>query len=81
MQNMTQITGKTTLGSPNHQAYLKLLQAFPPRPIASEEAYQATQKVVDQLIDQGSLTPEEQDYLNVLGCLIRDYEDLYYPFN
>ena len=81
MQNMTQTTGKTTLGSPNHQAYLKLLQTFPPRPIASVEDYQATQKVIDQLIDQGSLTTEEQDYLNVLGCLIRDYEDLYFPFN
>ena len=78
---MTQITGKTTLGSPNNQAYIKLLQAFTPRPIASEEDYQTTQKVIDQLIDQGSLTTEEQDYLNVLGCLIRDYEDLYYPFN
>ena len=44
---MTQITGKTTLGSPNNQAYIKLLQAFPPRPIASEEDYQTTQKVID----------------------------------
>ena len=78
---MTQITGKTTLGSPNLNAYLELLQTFPPRPITSEEDYQATQKVIDQLIDQGSLTTEEQDYLNVLGCLIRDYEDLYHPFN
>ena len=78
---MTQITGKTTLGSPNNQAYIKLLQAFPPRPIASEEDYQTTQIVIDLLIYQGSLTSEEQDYLNVLGCLIRDYEDLYYPFN
>ncbi len=46
---------------------MKLLQAFPPRPIASEEDYQATQKVIDKLIDQGSLNPEEQDYLQCRG--------------
>jgi HTH-type transcriptional regulator/antitoxin HigA len=77
---MTQTIGKTTTGLFNSNAYLELLQAFPPRPITSEEDYQATQAVIDQLIDQGNLTQDEQDYLNVLGSLIRDYEDLYHSF-
>lgn len=77
MQNMTQTTGKTTPGTPNNSEYMSLLAAFPPRPIASEEDYVATQKVIDSLIDRDELTPDEQDYLNVLGSLIRDYEDLY----
>ncbi|MBD2185970.1 transcriptional regulator [Planktothrix sp. FACHB-1375] len=76
---MTQTTGKTTPGTRSTSEYMSLLAAFPPRPIASEEDYIATQKVIDSLIDRPELTPDEQDYLNVLGSLIRDYEDLYEP--
>lgn len=76
---MTQTTGKTTPGTRSTSEYMSLLAAFPPRPIASEEDYIATQKVIDSLIDQSELTPDERDYLNVLGSLIRDYEDLYEP--
>ncbi|WP_253188492.1 hypothetical protein [Leptolyngbya sp. 'hensonii'] len=48
--------------------------AFPPRPITSEAELAATQVVIDQLIDKGALTPDEQDYLNVLGTLVYEYE-------
>jgi HTH-type transcriptional regulator/antitoxin HigA len=34
----------------------------------------ATQDVIDFLIDKGELTPNEQDYLNVLGTLVYEYE-------
>ncbi|MEH2440110.1 helix-turn-helix domain-containing protein [Nostoc sp.] len=34
----------------------------------------ATQDVIDSLIDKGELTPDEQDYLNVLGTLVYEYE-------
>ncbi len=76
MQNMTQIIGKKTLGLSSNLNYLELLSTFPPRPIANEEDFNKTQKIIDTLIDKGELTPDEQDYLSVLGSLIRDYEDI-----
>jgi HTH-type transcriptional regulator/antitoxin HigA len=54
--------------------YLQLLQQFPPRPINSEEAFSLTQSVVNQLLDKDKLTQDEEDYLEVLGALIYDYE-------
>jgi HTH-type transcriptional regulator/antitoxin HigA len=74
MQNMTNKTGKMTSGSRSSSAYVELLKAFPPRPIGSEEELIATQHVIDSLIDRGTLTPDEQDYLNVLGSLVYEYE-------
>lgn len=59
--------------------YLELLKSFPPRPITSEDDLINTQNIIDSLIDKGELTPDEQDYLNVLGSLIRDYEEQNYP--
>jgi HTH-type transcriptional regulator/antitoxin HigA len=67
--------GKMTLGTPNSKTYIELLTFFPPRPIDSEEELLATQKVIDSLIDQGKLTLDEQDYLNVLGTLVHEYEE------
>ena len=55
-------------------SYVELLQAFPPRPIKSEEEMQATQQVIDRLIDRGNFSPDEEDYLNVLGTLVYEYE-------
>ena len=78
MRNMTNKTGKMTNGSRNPSAYIELLKTFPPRPIASEEELLATQQVIDSLIDRRELTPDEQDYLNVLGTLVYEYEQLHY---
>jgi HTH-type transcriptional regulator/antitoxin HigA len=64
-----------TLGTPSTNPYIELLTSFPPRPITSEEELIATKKVIDSLIDKGELTPDEQDYLNVLGTLVHDYEE------
>ena len=55
--------------------YIELLKNFPPRPITSEEELIATQKIIDSLIDKGELTLHEQDYLNVLGTLVHEYEE------
>ncbi|MBD2598325.1 transcriptional regulator [Nostoc spongiaeforme FACHB-130] len=66
-----------TLGTPNSQTYIELLTFFPPRPINSEDELLATQKVMDSLIDKGELTTDEQDYLNVLGTLVSEYEEKY----
>lgn len=67
-----------TTGIRNNNAYIELLKNFPPRPIDSEEELLATQKVIDSLIDRGELTPDEQDYLNVLGSLVYEYEQLHH---
>ena len=52
MQNMTQTIGKTILGLPSNLNYLELLQTFPPRPIANEDDFNKTQKIIDTLIDK-----------------------------
>ncbi|MBK1988279.1 transcriptional regulator [Sphaerospermopsis aphanizomenoides BCCUSP55] len=68
-----------TLGIRNNNAYLELLKSFPPRPITSEEEFFATQKVINFLIDKGELTPDEEDYLDVLGTLVYEYEEKQNP--
>ena len=73
---MTQAIGNMTLGLSSNLNYLELLKTFPPRPIANEDDFNKTQKIIDTLIDKSELTPDEQDYLSVLGSLIRDYEDI-----
>ncbi|BDA72885.1 hypothetical protein CAL7716_070510 [Calothrix sp. PCC 7716] len=65
-----------TLGTRNNNAYMELLKTFPPRPITSHEEFIATQKVIDSLIDkEDELTSDEQDYLNILGTLVYEYEE------
>lgn len=58
----------------NNQAYRELLLDFLPRLIATEADYQATQQEIDRLLDKEVLTPDEQDYLDLLGTLVVDYE-------
>jgi HTH-type transcriptional regulator/antitoxin HigA len=57
----------------------KNVTQFPPRPITSEADLSETQAVIDALLDQGELKPEEQAYLNVLGALVYDYERQHVP--
>ncbi len=54
--------------------YIHLLQQFPPRTINNDEELEATQEVIDRLLDRAELSPEESDYLNVLGILVFEYE-------
>lgn len=70
-----------TPGLNKPKTYIELLQAFPPRPIKSEEELLATQEVIDSLIDRAmeSLSPDESDYLNVLGTLVYEYEQTQEP--
>ena len=59
----------------NHQtSYTELLTSFPPRPIKNEEDLEQIQAVVDHLLDKGELTEDEEDYWNLLGILIYEYE-------
>jgi HTH-type transcriptional regulator / antitoxin HigA len=59
--------------------YLELFYKFPPRMIRSEEDFEATQAVVNNLLDKPSLSAEEREYLNVLGALIYEYEETLEP--
>ncbi len=63
----------------NSSAYIELLKTFPPRPITAEEELTATQKKIDSLLDKGELTPDERDYLHVLGTLVYQYEQTLEP--
>lgn len=63
----------------NSSAYIELLKIFPPRPITAEEELTATQETIDSLLDKGELTPDERDYLNVLGTLVYEYEQTLEP--
>lgn len=62
-----------------YPSYIELLQAFPPRPIKSDEELLATQNVIDSLIDNTPLTLDEQDYLDLLGTLVYEYEQTKEP--
>lgn len=70
-----------TPGLNKPKTYIELLQAFPPRPIKSEEELLATQEVIDSLIDSATraLSPDESDYLNLLGTLVYEYEQTQEP--
>lgn len=68
-----------THGLDKHSSYIELIKEFPPRPIKSEEDMIVAQKVIDSLIDRAPLTSEEEDYLNVLGALVYEYEQTKEP--
>lgn len=58
--------------------YLALLRAFPPRPIRDEDDHRRAIAIVNQFLDRPSLSPDEEDYLDILGLVIADYEDSIY---
>ena len=58
--------------------YLALLRSFPPRPIRGDDQHRRAVEVVNRLLDRPALSPDEEDYLDVLGLLIADYEDAIY---
>ncbi|MBE9076190.1 hypothetical protein IQ241_02580 [Romeria aff. gracilis LEGE 07310] len=60
-------------------SYIKLLQRFPPRPIKSDIELLAAQEVIDNLLNSNEMTLEEQDYINVLGALVHEYEEKHVP--
>jgi len=75
MQYTTGEIGKAIHGLKSSDSYIELLKVFPPRPIKSEEEFLATQIVINTLIDRGELTPDEEDYLDLLGTLVHEYEE------
>lgn len=59
--------------------YLKLVHAFPLRPIRTEAELDQATAMMDALSDRAELAPEERDYWAVLAGLIEEYEDEFYP--
>lgn len=78
MQSMTERIGRMTAGTTRPSTYLELLQQFPPRPIRTEREFEATQAIVDELLDRPQLTEDERDYLDLLGTLIYEYEEKHF---
>lgn len=64
---------------PAADSYFELVRRFPLRPIRSEEELDQAVAVIDSLIDRGELDPDEDDYLDVLGDLVRRYETENHP--
>jgi HTH-type transcriptional regulator/antitoxin HigA len=58
----------------DEMSYQALLLHFLPRPIETEADYEATQREIDRLVDKGDLSPDEADYLHLLGTLVMVYE-------
>jgi HTH-type transcriptional regulator / antitoxin HigA len=59
--------------------YLEWIREFPLRPIRSDRELHNALAVIDRLLDQKRLLREEQDYLDVLGCLVERYERERHP--
>jgi HTH-type transcriptional regulator / antitoxin HigA len=45
--------------------YMELITTFPPRPIANEAEFAATQKRINSILDQKVITQDDRDYLMV----------------
>ncbi len=61
--------------------YLDLVRQFPLRPIRSARELNRAVKRVDALLSKGSLSSEEEDYLDVLGDLVERYEAAAQPMS
>lgn len=56
--------------------YLSLIKRFPLRPILDEQTLDAASEIFGELVEKAqSRTTGENDYLSVLGKLIREYEE------
>lgn len=62
-----------TIGTSNPN-YGQLLLAFLPHRIKNKADFTAVQKEIDRLIDKDDLSTAEQDYLDLLGTPIWEYE-------
>jgi HTH-type transcriptional regulator / antitoxin HigA len=70
------MTTKTaTASAENDTAWHRV---FPLRPIRNDDEHRRAIDTIDRLSDQEERTPEEHDYLIVLGMLIEQYENSIY---
>ena len=66
-------------GAPKTDRYFELVKRFPLRPLRSEAELDAAIAVIDRLTDCDRLDPGEEDYLDVLGDLVKKYETENHP--
>jgi len=59
--------------------YLNLVMEFPPRPITNDNEWENIQQRINTILDKKNLTPDDRDYLRVLGVLVYDYEQKFEP--
>src|SRR5947209_8655468 len=60
-------------------AYLALVRKFPLRPIRNDKELSQAVSVMDSLLDYPRRDRAQEDYLDVLGDLIKQYEDKAHP--
>jgi HTH-type transcriptional regulator/antitoxin HigA len=65
----------------NQKKYGRLLLRVLPKPISTEQEYDEFVALTGQLMEKGedSLSPEEGALLELLGILVRDYDERHYP--
>lgn len=69
--------------NPNNElssnSYARMLKLFSPRIIKNAEELERIEDIisfiVNIIIDEADLTPDEADFLSLLGLLVKDYED------
>ena len=61
--------------------YLQLIRTFPFRPIRSEAELDRAEAKLHRLLDASQLSAGEQDYREVLGNLIEEYESKAHPID
>ncbi|MDA0832092.1 MAG: helix-turn-helix domain-containing protein [Planctomycetota bacterium] len=59
--------------------YLELVQVFPLISLRSDSELKAAQDVMGQIFAKGTLSPDEEMYLDALSDLIAAYEDKHHP--
>jgi len=59
--------------------YLELIQDFPLRRIQTDDELVEAIRVIDSLIDKTQLSKAEDDYLDVLSDLVREFEEVHIP--
>lgn len=62
-----------------HRSYGDLITEFPLRPIRTDSQLERAGQIAFRLATQGSLSRDEQDYLDVLSDLVEKYEDEHHP--
>src|SRR5947209_18286411 len=72
-------TPDTPRGPAADDRYLDLVRRFPLRPIRSEAELDRAIAMIDSLVDQETLSLDEQDYLDVLSDIVEKYETETHP--
>ncbi|MGB8690984.1 MAG: transcriptional regulator [Microcoleus sp.] len=62
-------------------SYSSLLSKYQPRIIKNEDENEIFLEIVESLLSQNNLTPEEDTLLELLVKLIEDYEEKHYQLN